>query len=80
MASILVSTEPSRDHMANNNVICNNVIIMNNYSIHKILYYSYSYESSFGSSLAKVVRLGAENNCYLFHYNIISHYHIYNYV
>ena len=33
-------------------------------------------EVSFGRSFAKVGRLGAENNCYLTHYHIVSYYYI----
>ena len=34
----------------------------------------FSFELSFGSSLAMVGRLGMENNCYLLHYHVVSYY------
>ena len=37
------------------------------------------YELSFGSPLARVGRLGAENNCYLSHYYILSYFDVMSY-
>ena len=60
MAPILHSMKTSRDDMANKNVI-------RTYP---------AYEFSFGSSFARVGRLGAENNFHLSHYYVVSYCYI----
>ena len=55
MTPIMASKKISSDYMAYKN---------------RILTFSW-FEVSFGRTLARVDRLGAENNCYLSHYHIV---------
>ena len=60
MAPILASNKTSSDYIAYENIIP----------------ISPGYEIPIASSLATVGQLGAENNCYISHYYIVSYYHI----